>query len=342
MVWGGGCVPLKQMVGAKATNALSEFFNVTSTRDNKKAVIMFKKGIKQSFNVQDVKSSETGTAIEFQPDKEIFKNGISLNEERLKKQLQELSYLCKGLEITFIYKNSPEIKFKSINGIVDYIENIATNKITTIFNTQSVVDRYSVNIAFAYSSNYSENVKLYTNNIPNTSGTHLTGFRAAMTRTVNECAKDNKLLKEKDTNLTGEDLKEGLVLILSLYMPDPVFSGQTKEVLTSAEGRTVVERMLMSELKRWFQANPNELKAIVNKALLSKKAREAAKRAREATRGKSKTVLTTTLQGKLADCISRDPDIAELILVEGQSAGGSVKEGRNRQTQAVMALQGKR
>lgn len=332
-------------MGTKAANALSDFLVVTSVRDGKIATMKFAKGVKQDYKVTNQTTPmESGTLVHFLPDVTIFKeDGIELPKVRIVKQIQEFSFLCSNLEFVLHYKKDAPLILKSADGIVDYVESLIPKekKITSTFKAKTIEGNYSIELALCYSNQYTETIKAYTNNIPNSGGTHLTGFRSAMTRAVNESARAAKVLKEKDDNLSGEDLKEGLVLVLSLTMRDPVFSGQTKEVLTSAEGRTVVERMLGPELRRWFQSNPNELKAIVNKALLSKKAREAAKRAREATRGKSKTVLTTTLQGKLADCISRDPDVAELILVEGQSAGGSVKEGRNRQTQAVMALQGK-
>ena len=330
-------------IGSKATNALSECFNVSSVRDGQHAMISFEKGIKKSFKVQSWKAHEHGTSIQFRPDKEIFKNGIELNKERLKKQLEELSYLCEGLKITLDYKDDPQIVYHSMNGIVDYVNSIIKDKtkVTSVFNTKVTEERYSVSIALAYSTDYSESTRIYTNNIPNSAGTHLTGFRAAMTRAVNECARDNKILKEKDDNLTGEDLKEGLTLVLSLYMPEPVFSGQTKDVLTSSEGRTIVERLVSKEIRTWFDQNPKELKAIVDKALLSKKARLAAKKAREVIRETSKSVIKSKLPGKLTDCISNDPDETELFLVEGESAASSAKPARNKHTQAIMSLRGK-
>ncbi len=305
----------------------------------------FERGIRKDFIVEKSSpNAERGTTIEFLPDLTIFKeDGIEIPKVRIVKQLQEFSFLCSNLELNLTYKDDKTISFKSVDGITDYVSALVPSeeRITQIFRTGAEEGSYSVDIALVYTTKHTETIKAYTNNIPNTAGTHLTGYRSAMTRTINDVARATGILKEKDENLSGEDLKEGLVLVLSLTMRDPVFSGQTKEVLTSAEGRTVVERMLGPEIRRWFQSNPRELKAIVNKALLSKKARLAAKRAREATRGKSKTVLTSTLQGKLADCLTKDPDLAEIYLVEGDSAGGSAKSARNRQTQAIMALQGK-
>ncbi len=309
-------------VGIKAANALSEYLVVTSCRDNKIARMRFERGIRKDFKVE--KSSpdaKRGTTIEFLPDATIFKeDGIEIPKARIVKQLQEFSFLCSNLELNLTYKDDKTISFKSVDGITDYVAALAPSeeRITQIFRTSAQEGSYSVDIALAYTTKHTETIKLYTNNIPNTAGTHLTGYRSAMTRAINDVARATGILKEKDENLSGEDLKEGLVLVLSLIMRDPVFSGQTKEVLTSAEGRTVVERLLGPEIRRWFQSNPKDLKAIVNKALLSKKARLAAKRAREATRGKSKTVLTSTLQGKLADCLTKDPELAEIYLVEGE------------------------
>ena len=333
-------------IGTKAANALSDYLTVSSVRDGKIATMNFKKGVKQNYTVTDNKDkSPRGTTIQFLPDKTIFmEDGIGIPKIRIVKQLQEFSFLCSNLELVLEYKDDKPVIFKSVNGLIDYVNSLTSKekRITETFHAEVQDGKYITSVALGYSNEYTETLKLYTNNIPNKSGTHLTGFRSALTRTVNDMARSNGLLKEKDENFTGEDLKEGLILVLSLNMPDPAFGGgQTKEVLTSAEGRTVVERTLNAELRRWFQSSPKELKAIVNKALLSRKARLAAKRARETTRGKSKTVLSSTLQGKLADCLTKDPDKAEIYLVEGDSAGGSAKSARDRQTQAIMALQGK-
>lgn len=332
-------------VGAKATNALSEYLIVQSVRDGKIATAGFKKGELDKFYVnENVDNRERGTTIEFLPDKEIFSSeGIELSKVSILKQLQELSFLSSGLEIVLEYKDDEPITLLSDDGLVDYIKSLAPkeDRITPIFRTGTEEGKYMVDIALTYNKGHSEIAKVYTNNIPNSGGTHLTGFRSAMTRTVNDTARELGFLKDKEDNLTGEDLREGLVLALSLKMSDPVFSGQTKDVLTSSEARTIVEKLVGPELRRWFRANPEALKIIVEKAQLSKKARLAAKRAREATRGKSNSVLRSSLQGKLADCLTKDPEKAEIYLVEGDSAGGSAKSARDRETQAVMALQGK-
>lgn len=310
------------MVGIKAANALSENLVVTSLRDNKIATMKFKKGVREDFKIEKIDTnSNTGTTIKFKPDKTIFKeDGITLPKIKIMQQLQEFSFLCSNLELNLQYKEDDPISFKSADGITDYITSLVSNedRLTNIFRTGAEEGKYKIDLALAYSNKHTEITKAYTNNIPNVGGTHLTGYRAAMTRTVNDMSRTLGFLKEKEDNLSGEDLKEGLVLVLSLTMNDPVFSGQTKDVLTSAEGRTVVEKLVGPEIRRWFQANPQELKKIVNKAKLSKKARLAAKRAREATRGTGKSVLKSTLQGKLADCNTKDPEKAEIYLVEGE------------------------
>lgn len=331
-------------VGAKAANGLSDYFKVRTVRNGEYAIIEFEKGKKKKFKV--FKNSDklpTGSLITFLPDKTIFKSGISLDQKLLRNQIQELSYLCPGLKISFKYKKSPKEVFLSQNGTKDFIEDIVpkNKRITSIFSTNTSEKDYSVEVSFVYTSSTNDNIKLYTNNIPNSAGTHLTGYKSASTRVINEVARKIDLLKEKDENLTGEDLKEGLCLILSLKMREPVFNGQTKEVLTSSEARKMVESLLTNELRHWLERNPKDLKNIVEKAILSKKARLAAKKAREVTRLKSKSRLSSMLQGTLSDCSTRDLDKRELFLVEGKSAAGSAKGARDRECQAILPIQGK-
>lgn len=331
-------------VGAKATNALSYYFNVSSVRDGKEAIITFKQGKKQYFEVRkwDNKEHTHGTKIDFMPDPEIFKEGITLDYNDLRKQLQELAYLSPGLIFHFKYKNKDMEDITSNRGILDYIDDLNKNKevLTSIFFAENTEDRIGVKIAMSYNSTYSDTYKLYTNSIPNTGGTHLTGFRTALTQTVNEYARDNKFLKEKDANITGDELKEGLTLVLSFIMPDPVFSGQTKEVLSSSEARTVVQRLASKELKNWFDSHPKDIKAIIEKALLARAAREKAKKAKETVR-KQDTKKRTVLPGTLADASSKKRSECEVFIVEGKSAAGSTKEARNRNTQAVLPVRGK-
>ena len=329
-------------VGAKATNALSESFKVISERQGAKAVAEFKKGELVSYKENAVRGIKTGTTIIFKPDKEIFKEGIELDYTALKNQLQELAYLSPGMVFKLKYKDKNEELITSKNGIKDYIESLNKTKetLTSVFYTEALEDRIGVKIAMQYNDTYSDTYKLYTNSIPNSGGTHLTGFRTALTQTINEYAKEKKFLKDKDANITGEELKEGLSLVLSFIMPDPVFSGQTKDVLSSSEARTAVQRLVSKELKVWFDSNPKDAKAIIDKALLARAAREKAKKAKETVR-KQDTKRRAVLPGTLADASSKNRYDCELFIVEGKSAAGSTKEARDRITQAVFQLRGK-
>ena len=330
-------------VGAKATNALSEKFIVSSTRDSKQAVAEFSKGELVKYNEFTLKKNEpSGTMVSFKPDATIFKEGTTLDYEPLKKQLQELAYLSPGMVFELEYLNKPIETITSQNGIKDYIKDLNANKnsLTSVFYTESMEDRIGVKLAMQYNDTYTDTYKLYTNSIPNSAGTHLTGFRTALTQSVNKYAKEQKLLKDKDANLTGEELKEGLVLVLSFIMPDPVFSGQTKDVLSSSEARTIVQRLVSKEIESWLNANPKDAKVIVEKALLARAAREKAKKAKETVR-KVDIKKRVLLPESLADANSKNRSECEVFIVEGESAAGTAKEARDRNTQAVFQLRGK-
>lgn len=330
------------MVGAKATNALSDSFIVISKRDGKIATMEFSKGIRQNFKVDKYTNSDKGTTIIFHPDAEIFKEGISLDYEALKRQIQELAYLSPGLTFSLKYKDKEEDIIISQNGILDYIQDLNKNKktITSTFYAEASEDRIGVKLAMLYNDSYTDTYKLYTNSIPNTAGTHLTGFRTALTSAINNYAKANKLLKEKDANISGDELKEGLVLVLSFIMPDPVFSGQTKEKLDSSEGRTMVQKLVAKEIAVWLESNPVDAKAIIDKALLARAAREKAKKAKETVR-KADAKKRAVMPGTLADASSKNRKECEVFIVEGKSAAGSTKEARDRNTQAVFPVRGK-
>ena len=329
-------------VGAKATNALSAQFQVVSFRDGKHAVASFSKGELLSYKEEPWKNKETGTWIKFRPDETIFKEGIHLDYNALRKQIQELAYLSPGMVFNLKFEDKDEETITSQNGIRDYINDLnkEKNKITSVFYTETMEDRIGVKIAMQYNDSYTDTYKLYTNSIPNSAGTHLTGFRTALTSTINDYAKENRLLKEKDANITGEELKEGLVLVLSFIMPDPVFSGQTKDVLSSSEARTAVQRLTAREIRVWLDANPKDAKAIVDKALLARAAREKAKKAKETVR-KVDSKRRVIMPDVLADASSKDRYNCEVFIVEGKSAAGSTKEARDRGTQAVFQLRGK-
>ena len=332
-------------IGAKATNALSERFIAVSAREGITETVVFEKGEFISFDSRKTGSNDfkQGTFVKFKPDATIFET-VDYNVSRLKNTLRELSYLCRGLTFELWQEDNKLEEYYSENGLLDYVNYLNKDKKSLLsepFYVNSQEGTSGLEVALMYNDSYSDLVKLYSNNIPNTGGTHLTGFRTALTRTINEYARDKKLLKDSEDNFTGEDLKEGQLLVINLKMIAPVYQGQNKEVLTSSEGRTIAEKLAAKELRVWLESNPNDAKAIINKALLTRKAREAAKRAREATRKKAMSVLSSVLPGKLADCSSKKVEECELLLTEGNSAGGSAKQARDRNTQAVLPLRGK-
>ena len=331
-------------VGAKATNALSEYFIVESHRDGKMARAEFKKGKLQKYEEKVTNNKVSGTAVRFKPDSEIFKETIELNYDKLRNQIKELAFLSPGLTFNFIWKDKPNEVIKSEKGIIDYVDDLSKNKevLTSKFYAEKLEDRVGVKVSFVYTNSYSDNYKLFTNSIPNSGGTHLTGFRTALTSSINQYARKKGFLKEKDENFTSEDLKEGLILVLSVIMPDPVFSGQTKDNLTSAEARTLVQRLCVTELDNWFNSHEKDAKTIIDKALLARKARDSARKAKETVRnieGKKQKALK--FDSKLADCYSKNRSHCEIYITEGDSASGNLKTARNNEFQAVMPVRGK-
>ena len=236
------------------------------------------------------------------------------------------------------------MEYLSNNGLIDYIGYLNKDKKVihnNIFYCENGIEDAVVEVAMQFNNGNSEKIKLYTNNIPNSAGTHLTGFRASFTKTLNEFARKEKLLKEKDSNLTGEDLKEGIALVISLKIPEPVFDGQTKEKLTDARGRSYVSKIVTKALKEYFVNFKSDAIKIIEKATIAKKAREAAKKARETVRRKSTTGGATVLPGKLTDCQNAGKNNSEIFIVEGESAGGNAKQARDKKTQAILPLKGK-
>lgn len=325
--------------GGKAVNALSKKMIVKTRRDGIEEVVEFSKGKFLSHKENKIDNSITGTYVEFYPDNEVLEE-TKFNEKAIKDMVREFSFLCKGL--TFFVNDE---KFFSKNGLSDYMEYLNPKKdfiAPPIYFEQSE-EKFQLEVAIGYNNSYSSTVKLYTNNIPQEKGTHLTGFKTAWTVGLNAFARDNKLLKEKDENLTGSDYEEGMILILNFKMIDPVFKGQNKEELSSSEGRTYVQKLTTNALKDIFLYQKKDIKPIIDKAINARKAREAAKKAREAVRQpkekglKAKLALST----KFTDCISKNPKERNLLLVEGTSAASSAIEARNTRTDCIYQLRGK-
>ena len=328
--------------GGKAVNALSTKMIVSTAREGYKEIVEFSKG--QFINYRQEPSEETGVTVLFYPDAEIFEN-IEFDSEAIEKMVQEFSFLCAGLEFIFI----DEIKnvnktFYSKNGLEDYINYLVANKNLLFapihFNKKKGF--FQVEVALAYTEGYGNTVKLYTNNIPQEKGTHLTGFKTALTSTFNQFLRDKKWLKDKDENLTGGDLEEGQILILNFKMIDPVFKGQNKEELSSSEGRTYVQSLTTEALKEYFVSHEKDMKILADKALSARKAREAAKKARDNARAQvKKKEKALKFDSKLADCYSKDRSKCEIYITEGDSASGNLKQARDNEFQAVLPVRGK-
>ena len=296
--------------------------------------------------VEKVKPTDkTGTKTTWWPDPEIFTETTEIDCDVIANRLREMAFLNKGLKIIFSRHDSEETEtFHYAGGIGSYVEFLNKNK--TVINEKpiyidKVVGDLQVEVAMQYTDSYQESVLSFANNInTHSGGTHLTGFRNSITRVINDYARKNNILKDSDSNLSGEDVREGLTAIVSVKIPNPEFEGQTKEKLGSQEALGAVQDAVKDKLQEWLEFNPKIAKTILDKTLQAQRAREAARKARELTR--RKTVLeNSTLPGKLADCSNREPEKCEIFLVEGDSAGGSAKQGRNRMFQAILPLRGK-
>ncbi len=348
-------------VGAKCVNALSDWFKAEVYRDGKIHSIAFERGITtQKLTVigdlDDPKA--TGTSISFMPDATIFKITIVFNFEMLAHRLRELAFLCPGLNITLTDERSERPrseKFYYEQGIIEFVAQLGENKtvlhekpislrgkrlVPVEIDGKAAEDDAFVDIVMQYNDSYTEQTLCFANNIPNSDGgTHLTGFRGALTRAVNNYAKNAKILKEKDSALTGDDVREGMVCVISVKVPNPRFSSQTKTKLVNNEIEAVTASITYEGLTNFFDENPLIAKRIVERCFMAARAREAARKARETVR---KSVMGGGgLPGKLADCSEKDPAKSELFIVEGDSAGGSAKQGRDRATQAILPLRGK-
>src|SRR5882672_10997645 len=336
-------------VGAKCTNALSEWFKVEVTREGKVYHMAFAKGkTTQKLEViGEVKGKKTtGTLITFLPDPTIFTITTEFKFERLASRLRELAFLNPGLEITLLDERTEPPKKETFiykHGIEEFVKQLGENK--NVIHPKPVVisrqrDEVFVDVVLQYNDSYNDQILPFANSISNPDGgTHLTGFRTALTRAINQYAKQNSLLKEKDPSISGDDVREGLIAVLSIRLPNPRFESQTKVKLVNTEIDGIVNSTVYDGLMTYFDKTPPIARRIFEKVLTAARAREAARKARETIR---KGALTGGgLPGKLADCSERDPEFTELYIVEGDSAGGSAKQGRDRRYQAILPIRGK-
>ena len=333
-------------VGVSVVNALSEWLVAEVHKNGKVYKQTYEKGVPTSDITVIGDSDITGTIVQFKPDATIF-DEVEYKYDTLEHRLRELAFLNKGIKIVLEDKREDREKKKEFHytgGLIEFVKHL--NKTKTgihddIVYIEKKIKDYMVEIALQYTDGYTENIYSFANNInTHEGGTHLSGFKTAMTKVVNEYARKNGILKEKDSNLLGEDIREGLTAVISVKLPEPQFEGQTKTKLGNTPVRGVVDSVTVEELGAFLEENPTTGRIIVDKALRAQRAREAAKKARELTRRKS-VLESTSLPGKLADCAEKDPSKSEIFLVEGDSAGGSAKQGRDRHSQAILPLRGK-
>ena len=331
-------------VGVSVVNALSEYLVVTVKRDGKKYSQRFEKGIAVTELEVVGSSHDTGTIIEFKADSEIF-DEVVYNFETLEYRFREMAFLNKGIKITLEDKRKDiEKEFHYEGGIKSFVEYINRNKTPIqkdVMYFEAEKDNTVVELAMQYTDGYSENVYTFANNI-NTQegGTHLSGFRTALTRAINDYGRKYGYIKEKDENFQGDDVREGVSAVLSVKLTDPQFEGQTKTKLGNSETRGIVETLTYDFISNFLEENPKDGKMVLEKTVNAARAREAARKAREISRKRS-ILDNTTLPGKLADCQESDIEITEVFLVEGDSAGGSAKQGRDKKFQAILPLKGK-
>ena len=335
-------------VGASVVNALSEWLEVSIFHEGKEYHQRYERG-KTMYPLKEIGACDpekTGTSVIFLPDKEIFEETV-YDYDILKQRLREIAFLTKGLKITLIDTREGmerEMTFHYEGGIQEFVSYLNKSKealYPEIIYCEGVKDGVQVEVAMQHNDSYTENTYGFVNNI-NTpeGGTHITGFRNAITNTFNDYARKNKLLRDSEPNLSGEDIREGMTAIVSVKIEDPQFEGQTKQKLGNSEARGAVDSVVSRQLEIFLEQNPAVAKATVEKSVLAQRAREAARKARDLTRRKS-ALDGMSLPGKLADCSDKDPRNCEIYIVEGDSAGGSAKTARNRATQAILPLRGK-
>ena len=332
-------------VGVSVVNALSVRTEVTVERDGGKHFVAFENGNPAEPLKRIADSENHGTRTQFWPDGTIFET-LDFDFQTIKKRVRQQAYLTKGVTITLTdlregRENACQFYFEG--GITSFVRHLNEDKsgIGPIIYVEDEADNVTVEIALQYTNEFRENIVSFANNIQTIEGgTHLTGFSTALTRVMNKYARDNGILKEKDQNFTSEDVREGLTAIISVKVPEPQFEGQTKGKLGNSEVRGITEKVFAAKFGEFLSENPNDAKAIINKCALATRARLAARAARDTVIRKG-ALEGMTLPGKLADCSSKSPERCELFIVEGDSAGGSAKQGRNRETQAILPLRGK-
>nr|CAH7716140.1 unnamed protein product [Callosobruchus chinensis] len=333
-------------VGISVVNALSSWLELTIWRNKKEHFMRFEDGESvESLKVVNENTSKRGTRVTFMPSTGTF-SSIDFSYSTLESRIRELAFLNSNIEIILCdLRNKPHVKSHFNDSTANFVRYLDKNK-THVTKIASIRDDVkdlgtSVEISMEWNDSYYENMLCFTNNIrQRDGGTHLAGFRSALTRCINNYANNEGFLKKAKVNLTGEDVREGLTCVLSLKMPDPKFSSQTKDKLVSSEARAVVESIVFDKLSTILETDPKLAASIVERAIRSAKGREAARKARELVKNKN-NINIATLPGKLADCQEKVPELSELFIVEGNSAGGTAKQGRNRKTQAVLALRGK-
>ncbi|UOQ95531.1 DNA topoisomerase (ATP-hydrolyzing) subunit B [Halobacillus shinanisalinarum] len=332
-------------VGASVVNALSSKLEIFVHRDGKVHYQEYHRGVPQ----EDLKVIDdtdiTGTRVQFKPDPEIFTETEEYQYEILANRIRELAFLNKGLTITLEDKRSEQeaAHYYYEGGIISYVEHLNRTReaLHEPFSIEDEQDEISIEIAMQYNDGFASNIYSYANNIHTyEGGTHESGFKTGLTRVINDYARKNNMFKETDPNLTGDDVREGLTAIISIKHPNPQFEGQTKTKLGNSEARTITDALFSEGLSKFLFENPDVAKRVVEKGLMASRARMAAKKARELTRRKN-ALEVSNLPGKLADCSSKDANISELYVVEGDSAGGSAKQGRDRHFQAILPLRGK-
>lgn len=332
-------------VGVSAVNALSEWLKMTIFRGGIVYEQLYRQGTPVTALTPSVATVARGTVIHFKPDLGIFKNVTTFSSERICRKLQELAYLNDGLKITLLdYRTMENKEFLYHGGYVSFVKDNNVGKKLLHDDVISFSGKNGVvhaDVAFQWNDSFSENIVCFTNTVRNRDGgTHLAGFKQAMTRTINSYATEYKVLKEKDEPISGDDLREGLVAIVAVKMPDPKYDSQSKHKLISSEASTAINNIVGDRFKDWLALHPKEAKIIIFKAQLAAKARDAARKAKEMVQRKG-VMEMDYLPGKLADCQEKDPAKSELFIVEGESAGGSAKQGRDRKFQAILPLRGK-